>query len=80
MLDMDPTTTEVQDTVMVKGGASAAGSLDLSVDATLVATASKLSPTRCTAVVTAAIADNVEPDDTNNTTLLVIDVVDNNDF
>ena len=45
-----------------------------------IATASKLSPTRCTAVVRAAIAGNTEPDSTNNSTKLMIDVVDLNDL
>ncbi len=80
MLDMDSKTAGLQDTVSLKGGASALGSVQLTVDAGTITTSSKLSPTRCTAVVSAAIAGNPGPDNTNNTTKLVIDVVDKHDF
>jgi hypothetical protein len=80
MLDMDLKMAGLQDTVSLKGGASALGSVRLTVDAGTITTISKLSPTRCTAVVSAAIAGNPGPDNTNNATKLVIDVVDKHDF
>ena len=45
-------------------------------------TVSKRTPSRCTVVVTATtdVPANVEPDTSNNTTQLVIDVVDKTDF
>src|SRR5205823_3973093 len=79
-LDMDSVTPGAQDTVMVIGGKTATGTIQLSVDAGAIATKSALAPTRCTAIVSAAIAGNTEPDGSNNTTKLVIDVVDLNDF
>jgi len=79
-LDVDPFTSGAQNTVMLKGGKSAVGMAQLSFDAGSITTRSNLSPTRCTAVISTAIAGNSEPDGSNNTTRLMIDVIDANDF
>ncbi|HVM97211.1 MAG TPA: hypothetical protein VMT89_12535 [Candidatus Acidoferrales bacterium] len=46
------------------------------------ATANQKSPARCVATLTAVtnVGGNVEPDSSNNSTNLVIDVVDHTDF
>jgi len=80
LLDMDSQTVGLQDTVAVKGGKWAGGSVRLTMRAGAITTASKVSPARCTAIVSTVIAGNTEPDSTNNTANLVIDVVDMNDF
>ncbi len=66
--------------VTVKGGKKQAVALTLTIDGNQFTTGSSKSPARCTAEVTATGAADPDPDPTNNTTKLVIDVIDNNDF
>lgn len=68
-----------QNTVTVPGGKIASGNLPVTVNATGFATTNKKSPTRCTAVVTVT-GPGGDTDASNNTTRLVIDVYDKNDF
>jgi len=79
-LDMDRNITGGQNTVAVGGGKSASGLLQLSFDSSAFTTRSKLSPSRCTAMLIAAVPNNTEPDPTNNMTRLIIDVIDGNDL
>ncbi|MFI5394004.1 MAG: right-handed parallel beta-helix repeat-containing protein [Candidatus Binatia bacterium] len=69
-----------QNSKTVKGGLTATGYLPLTINASAFSTLNALSPTRCTAILTATGPTTPDPDPTNNTTKLVIDVVDWNDF
>ena len=65
-------------------GGGGTGRLTVAVNATSTAFAasSAKSPARCTATLTATtdVVGNVEPDATNNSTQLIVDVIDKNDF
>ena len=63
-------------TVTVKGGKKRGVALTITIDATQFATANAKSPARCTAEVTATGPSDPDPDPSNNTTRLVIDVVE----
>jgi hypothetical protein len=78
--DYDKGLAGAQNLVVVKGGATKGGTLALAIDAAAFrSTPNKKAPARCTAVLTAA-GPGGDADGTNNTTKLVIDVVDTNDF
>jgi hypothetical protein len=66
----------------VEGGKNLSVKLQVSADAEDFETASKKSPARCTARITMTtdVPANSEPDSTNNTSDLVIDVYDKNDL
>jgi cysteine-rich repeat protein len=77
----DPTT--MSSSVMVKGGAAKKCKITATADAATISTINKLSPQRCTVTLTATGPTNpqVAPlDASNNTTELVIDVLDKNDY
>ena len=61
------------------GGAGKTGTLPLTLVSSDVHTPNKLSPQRCIATVSAA-GPGGDSDGSNNTTQLVIDVIDKNDF
>jgi len=63
----------------VAGGANKVGTLPLSVTSSQVHTPNKLSPQRCVATVSAA-GPGGDSDGSNNTTQLVIDALDKNDY
>jgi hypothetical protein len=64
--------------VTVVGGAKKGGKMVVTAAST-VSTPNKLSPQRCVATVS-AVGPNGDSDPTNNTSQLVIDVIDRNDF
>ncbi len=66
--------------VVVKGGQRQTGTLSLTIDGAAFTTAGAKSPARCTAVLTATGSAEPDPDPTNNTATMVIDVIDKNDF
>ena len=78
--DYDGKTPGAQNSATVKGGATKGGPLPLTINASAFATTNAKSPARCTAVLTATGPSNPDPDPSNNTTKLVIDVIDKNDF
>ena len=75
-------TVVAPDTVNPAGGTSTSVRLTVQVSAAQFTAANVRSPDRCTAVIEAAssVPGNVEPDPSNNTTRLVIDVNDKNDY
>jgi hypothetical protein len=73
------TATQTFDDALVGGGKIATGILDLTINSSQFETLSKLSPTRCTARVT-AIGPGGDTNASNDSTELIIDVTDNNDF
>ena len=77
-VDFDRRTSGHQARTMLRRGRRARGSLGLIVHAGAFASASDESPRRCSALITATgIGDT---DASNNTTRLVLDVIDRNDF
>ena len=68
-----------QNTAQVTGGRSKAGLLPLTINANAFLSPNAKSPARCTAVLTAS-GPGGDSDGSNNTTKLVIDVLDKNDF
>lgn len=64
---------------MVKGGATTTTTLPVQVQSTGISTPNKLSPYRCVATVSAT-GPGGDTVGTNNTTQLVIDVLDKNDY
>jgi hypothetical protein len=79
VVDYDPNMGGSQNTVTVAGGKSAKGTLAITVASAGFTTTSKKSPGRCTAVLTATGPPG-DTDPSNNTTNLVIEVIDNNDL
>jgi len=79
-LDMDSDTVGNQSIKLVDGGKTGKGTLLLSVAAADVHTPNSKSPHRCTATITATGPSDPDPDTTNNTTSLVIDILDLNDY
>lgn len=79
VVDFESRTPGAQDIAVVAGGGKRSGQLALVIDAARFTTTSRRSPARCTAVLTAA-GPSGDTDATNNSTRLVIDVVDENDF
>ena len=77
--DMDTTMPGAQNAVTVNGGRAKSGRLSVTASSALVTTTNKKSPTRCIATVTVT-GPGGDTDATNNTTKLVIDVYDKNDF
>ncbi|MBI3784360.1 MAG: hypothetical protein HY270_13265, partial [Deltaproteobacteria bacterium] len=80
--DFDSQSVGQQSSISVGGGKSKSAAITLSVDPTQFNSANGKSPARCTASFTAATNEpgNSEPNASNNTTRLVIDVSDKNDF
>jgi len=66
-------------TADIEGGSTAAGEVTMTVPATNVSSASKLSPARCVATVT-AVGPPGDAAAENNSATFTIDVVDENDF
>jgi hypothetical protein len=79
MPDFDAQTPGFQTSKTVKGGASAAAKLTATATAVGFSTPNSKSPIRCTAVLTSS-GPGGDTDGSNNTTNLVIDVIDKNDF
>jgi hypothetical protein len=79
MMDFDPFTPGVQDATNVASGSTRTGSLVLTINAAAFTTSNVRSPARCTALFAASGAFG-DSDATNNSTRLVIDVIDANDF
>ena len=79
VVDMDTTMAGAQSAVTVQGGRAKIGKLSVTASSTLVATANKKSPTRCRATLT-VVGPGGDTDGTNNTSTLLIDVYDRNDF
>jgi cysteine-rich repeat protein len=81
VVDLDRNAPGTQPAITLAGGHTRGGLLALTITAGGFTTTSAASPTRCTALLTATgPAGNTEPDASNNTTRLVIDVIDKNDF
>jgi hypothetical protein len=79
MVDFDPFTPGVQNAVNVASGSTRIGSLALTINAAAFKTLNLRSPARCT-VMLAASGPSGDTDATNNSTRLVIEVIDRNDF
>ncbi|HVM95123.1 MAG TPA: hypothetical protein VMT89_01985, partial [Candidatus Acidoferrales bacterium] len=79
VIDYDSSTPGNQNSVVVKGGASKGGKLPLSIDTTKFRSGNKKSPARCIATVSVA-GPHGDVGPSNNTTRLVINVSDHNDF
>lgn len=77
--DFDNDTDGRQSSVAVGGGAKVTGLLPLTIVAAQFDTVNVRSPARCTALLTAT-GPGGDSDATNNTTRLVIDVIDHSDF
>jgi hypothetical protein len=72
--------TAAPETVTVAGGKKQKSALTVTADAAAFTSAGAKSPARCTAEVTTTGPTDPDADPTNNTTKLVIDVFDRNDF
>jgi hypothetical protein len=79
MIDFNPFTPGVQSATFVGSGSTRTGSLVLTINAAAFTASNVRSPARCTALFTASGA-NGDTDTTNNSTRLLIDVTDRNDF
>jgi len=79
VVDYDRMTAGNQNFVTVKGGATKGGKLVLSIDGSAFTSHNAKSPHRCVAMATASDAAP-DADTSNDTTRLVIDVIDKNDF
>lgn len=77
--DYDKDALGQQNTVTVKGGKTASGKLPVTATTAGFATANKKSPARCVATVSVA-GPGGDTDASNNSTELVVDVYDKNDF
>lgn len=77
-VDTDRRTAGYQSRLVLRRGKRAKGSLGLVIRADAFTTPSDESPRRCTALVTATGTGDTDP--SNNTTRLVIDVYDRNDY
>jgi hypothetical protein len=78
-VDFDNGTAGQQNTVTVAGGAKATALLPLTIDAAQFVTVEARSPARCTATLTAT-GPGGDTDASNNTSRLVIDVIDHSDL
>lgn len=80
-VDFDKVLSGEQSEVTVADG-KRTGTVAVSIDATQMSSPNPQSPSRCTALFTLSTTEpgNAEPDTSNNTTLMMIDVVDKNDF
>lgn len=78
--DLDLVSRGSQPTVVVHGGATQAGVLPITINASAFTTRNHQSPGRCTALVKAVGPADPDRDPSNNTTRLVIDVIDRHDF
>lgn len=80
-VDFDRKTPGDQTTALVDGGKTAKANVLLTFAAAAVNTVNPKAPHRCTAELTATGPGGpADPDTTNNTTKLVIDILDKNDF
>jgi hypothetical protein len=80
-IDFDRETVGDQTSALVDGGKTAKATVLLTFDASAVNTTNPKSPQRCTAELTATGPSGPgDPDTTNNTTKLVIDIIDKNDL
>ncbi|MFN2376379.1 MAG: DUF4215 domain-containing protein, partial [Candidatus Binatia bacterium] len=77
-VDADRRTAGLQSRMMLRRGRRSKGTLGLIVRAEAFDSPSDESPRRCTALITVTGAGDTDP--SNNTTRLVVDVVDRNDF
>ena len=77
-VDTDRRTAGLQSRLMLRRGRRAKGSLGIIVRADAFESPSDESPRRCTALITVTGAGDTDP--SNNTTRLVLDVIDRNDF
>ncbi len=77
--DFDPNQAGSQTTAQVTGGKRKAGILPLTINAAAFVGHSKRSPARCTAVLSVS-GPGGDTDSSNNTTRLVIEVDDQNDY
>jgi cysteine-rich repeat protein len=77
-VDFNRRVAGIQTRMMLRRGKRAKGSLGLTVNAASFDSPSAESPRRCTALITVTGAGDTDP--SNNTTKLVVDVVDRNDF
>jgi cytochrome c peroxidase len=79
--DFDTHIAGIQNTVTLKGGTVKTGPLPLTIDGTKFTTPNPKSPMRCSVLLTATgPVGNLDPDPSNNTTRLIIDVLDHSDF
>lgn len=78
-LDLDSRLPGAQSSVTLRGGELGVGRLLVTASASGFTTSSKKSPARCTATLSVS-GPGGDPNITNNTTQLVIDVYDKNDF
>jgi len=79
-LDMNRDTGGDQSSTLVDGGRTAKGLLLLTFDRAAITTPNAKSPQRCVATITATGPTDPDPDPTNNTTRVVIDILDKNDL
>jgi len=77
--DFDTSTPAPDTSVTVAGAATKTAMLPLTIDGSAFFSPNGKSPMRCTVELTAT-GPGVDPEDTNNRTKLVIDVIDKNDF
>ncbi len=78
-VDFDSRTSGAQSSAMVRGGMTKAGTLKVTINAGAFSTPNRKAPARCTALITATGRAG-DTDASNNTTKLVIDAIDRNDF
>jgi hypothetical protein len=79
MVDYDADTGGSQSFITLKGGKSASGKLTVTASSAAFSTPNPKSPQRCTVLLTAT-GPGGDSDSTNDATVLVIEVVDKNDF
>jgi len=80
LADLDLGTSGPQPMVIIPGGVTKGGIVPITINALAFTTPNAKSPGRCTALVRAAGPTDPDRDPSNNTTRLVIDVVDKHGF
>ncbi|MBI4517448.1 MAG: S8 family serine peptidase [Deltaproteobacteria bacterium] len=79
VLDFNPLTPAAENSATIKSGLSKGGPLPVTINAANFTSTSSAAPARCTALISATAAGG-DSDGSNDTTKLVIDVIDRNDL
>jgi len=79
LADLDAASDGDQNAVLLTGGSRRSGFVPVTIDGALFQSTSHTSPDRCTAILTAS-GSGGDTDPSNNTTRIIINVIDDSDF